>query len=266
MDRLAFELSFHYHRSMDEKEVARIVDLADENLDQALQELDEMIAHEDPEFAKSLSTISIDNSLVQPVPGSVGQEAIAKVFKPKVSVMTRLKVLVDYKANPKKVISFWSGVFVVATLAGFSTVTKFWVRPSKLFITSLGDLGGEVIAYDLEKDTESFFENPKLSRNLVSISRMVANLKPGANSSVNPMVALELTVEGMNTEVVIEIKDREAEFKDKILRVVESQTYDRLDVEAGKLDLALRIRDEMNANLTRGQVRKVLYKSFVIKR
>lgn len=251
---------------MDEKELSRIAELADVSLDDALAEMDELIANEDPEFAKSLGQISIDNSLVQPVPGSVGQDAMAKVIKPKVSLITRLKVLVDYKSNPKKVIGFWSGLLIVATLAGFSVITKIWIKPSKLFITSLGDLGGEVIAYDLEKDTESFFENPKLSRNLVSISRMVANIKSGTNSTVNPMVALELTVEGMNTEVVIEIKDREAEFKDKILRVVEGQNYDVLDIESGKLDLAKKIRDEMNANLTRGQVRRVLYKSFVIKR
>ena len=135
-----------------------------------------------------------------------------------------------------------------------------------MFISSFADLAAPIYQVNPEIDVELFFENPKLARNLVSLSRMVTNIVSTNNSGTNPMLALELNIEGMNTEVVVEIKDREAEMKHYIERLVELENYDFLNSEKGKHSLAKKIREEMNTNLTRGQVRKVLYKSFVIKR
>ena len=79
------------------------------------------------------------------------------------------------------------------------------------------------------------------------------------------MLAFELNIEGMTAEVVVEIKDREAEFKDLILRTAEELNYDDLSGADGKKNLSERILNVINSNLTQGQIRKVLYKSFVLK-
>ena len=173
---------------------------------------------------------------------------------------------IEIKKNPKKVIIFWSGLFILITLACYIQITQFWSARSQLFISSFADLAAPIYQVNPEIDVELFFENPKLARNLVSLSRMVTNIVSTNNSGTNPMLALELNIEGMNTEVVVEIKDREAEMKHYIERLVELENYDFLNSEKGKHSLAKKIREEMNTNLTRGQVRKVLYKSFVIKR
>lgn len=251
---------------MDESEIERIADMADENLDDALAELDEAILQADPEFAKTLSSINIDDSAVQQVLASANKKAAEKKVKSSSQFFTFLKTLIDVKKNPKKVIGFWSGLLILITLAAYVQITKLWSTQTKLFINSFADLGAPIYEVNPETDVELFFENPKLARNLVTLSRLVTNIVPTPNSGTNPMLALELNVEGMNTEVVVEIKDREAEFKHFISRLVELENYDVLNSEKGKLDLAVKIREEMNTNLTRGQVRKVLYKSFVIKR
>ena len=85
------------------------------------------------------------------------------------------------------------------------------------------------------------------------------------NSGDNPMLAIEVTVEGLSTDAIIEIKDREAEFKDMLSRLTEEKTYDDLVAAEGKRVLTEQYRDLMNANLTRGQVRRVLLKTFIIK-
>ena len=251
---------------MDEKEIDRIAELADDNLDLALAELDEAISQEDPEFAKTLNDISIDDSAVLNALSAAQAPPKQKAKTEGFSLKEFLKQLVDFKKHPKKVFGFWIGLIVVIGAAVLAQITGIWSTPTKLFINSFADLGAEVYTFDPETETELFFENPKLARNLVSLSRMVANIIATKESSPNPMLAVELTIEGMNTEVVVEIKDREAEFKDLILRLVEQENYDYLNTEKGKLSLAKKIRDEMNTNLTRGQVRRAMYKSFVIKR
>lgn len=251
---------------MDDKEVERITDLADDNLDQALAELDEAILLEDPDFAKNLNSIDIDDSLVLKALDSANKPPVQDTEPEGFSVLRFFKTLVNVKKNPKKVIGFWAIFAFLITLAIYVQISKIWSAQTKLFISSFADLGVPIYEVNPETDVELFFENPKLARNLVTLSRMVANISPTSNSSNNPMLALELNVEGMNTEVVVEIKDREAEFKHHILRLVEMENYDTLNTEKGKIDLATKIRDEMNTNLTRGQVRKVMYKSFVIKR
>lgn len=251
---------------MDESEIERIANMADENLDEALAELDEAILQDDPEFAKTLSSIHIDDSAVQQVLATANKKIAEKKLRPGSQIVAFLKTLIDFKKNPKKVIAFWFGLIILASLSIYVQITHLWSTPSKLFIASFADLGAPIYEINPEKDVELFFENPKLARNLVTLSRLVTNIVPTPNSSSNPMLALELNIEGMNTEVVVEIKDREAEFKHYVSRLVELENYDILNTEKGKIDLATKIREEMNTNLTRGQVRKVLYKSFVIKR
>ena len=90
-------------------------------------------------------------------------------------------------------------------------------------------------------------------------------MKPSENSGPNPMLAIEVTAEGLAADAIIEVKDREAEFKDFLLRLTEDKTYDELTEAEGKQLLCEQYRDLLNSHLTRGQVRRGLLKSFIIK-
>lgn len=250
---------------MDEKEIERIAEMADENLDDAIAELDEAILKADPEFAKTLSAISIDDAAVQQILATA-KKSSEKKAKAGIDLKALLNSPFEIKKNPKKVIGFWIALISLIAVVVYVQITHLWSAKSHLFFNSFADIGAPIYEVNPETDVELFFENPKLARNLVTLSRMVTNIVPTSNSGTNPMLALELNIEGMNTEVVVEIKDREAEMKHFILRLVELENYDFLNTEKGKMSLAKKIREELNTNLTRGQVRKVLYKSFVIKR
>lgn len=228
-------------------------------------ELDSIISEEDPEFIKQLSEIKIDNasvelSLMDHVLDKNGQAiGFENPF------IKNLKAALQFKANPKIVVPFWLIIFLIIGTLVLIVKNKSWNRPDSLFLTSYAEWGLEVNTYNPMTESESFFDNGRLLKNIVVIKKMVANIKPSENSGKNPMLAFELNIEGMTSEVVVEIKDREAEFKDLILRTVEDHTYDELNDTVGKQNLSEQILNVFNANLTRGQIRKVLYKSFIIK-
>jgi flagellar basal body-associated protein FliL len=61
------------------------------------------------------------------------------------------------------------------------------------------------------------------------------------------------------------VKDRESEFADLVSRTAEDFSYAELSNTEGKLKLARKILDELNSNLTKGKIRKVMYSSFILK-
>jgi flagellar basal body-associated protein FliL len=134
-----------------------------------------------------------------------------------------------------------------------------------LFITSFDKIGTVSADYNPNTDTESFYDNQRFAKNLITMSRLFVNIKASENSGNNPMLIIEVTVEGLSTDAIVEIKDRQAEFKDLLARHSEEKNYDELVEAVGKRALTDQFRDLLNANLTRGQVRRVLIKSFIIK-
>ena len=228
-------------------------------------ELDSIISEEDPDFINQLSNIKIDNasvelSLMDQVLDSNGQ-----VLGHEKQFIKLVKSVFQFKENPKVVVPFWLLTIVIIASLVMIVKNKSWNKLDSLFLTSYAEWGLEVNSYNPMTGTESFFDNGRLLKNIVVIKKMVANIKSSETSSKNPMLALELNIEGMNSEVVVEIKDREAEFKDLILRTIEDHNYDELNISIGKQNLSEQLLNVLNANLTRGQIRKVLYKSFILK-
>lgn len=238
-------------------------DLTD--VDSVISEIDSFLAEEDPEFMNELNNIKIDNamvdlSLMDQALANAANGATANRFD-----FTGIKALFDIRENAKVVIPFW--LLTVLLIFGIFKVINFknWNKPDSLFLTSYAEWGLDVNTYNPFTDSEMFFDNSRLLKNIVTIKKMVANIKPSESSGPNPMLAFELNIEGMTAEVVVEIKDREAEFKDLILRTAEELNYDDLSGADGKKNLSERILNVINSNLTQGQIRKVLYKSFVLK-
>lgn len=227
-----------------------------------LADVDTILAEEDPDFLEQIKKIAVEATGLDL--GIMGQ-ALGLNQKSSVNLFSHLSRPFDIKANTKAVLIFW-GVLTVTVAAIYLTWNfKDSLLSSRLFLTSFAEIGGEVRAYNPNSEVEAFYDNPRFAKNLVTVPSMHVNLRPSENSGPNPMLALEVTVEGLSSDAIVEIKDREAEFKDRLLRLTEEKTYDELVEPEGKQLLCEQYRDSLNEALTRGQVRRVLLKSFVIK-
>ena len=134
----------------------------------------------------------------------------------------------------------------------------------ELFIRSLESVASQSQEYDVETETEPFYENLRSSNNILLIPKMVVNLKPSSQSR-NPMGAFEFYLEGMIPEVVVEIKDREIEIRDLMQRVVEGFSFEQLDTTAGKQLMSERLQKEINPRLTTGKIKRVWLKTIILK-
>ena len=241
----------------------------DQQLDQELKDaediladVDSLIAAEDPDFLSKLGSLNIDSNKVN----SDAIDGIISVDQAQENILKQaFKKAFDYKSNLKVVGVFWTFTVVALVVFYFVWANQKNLLHEDLFISSFEKIGTTSADYNPNTDTESFYDNPRFAKNLMSLSRLFVNLKASENSGSNPMLILEVTVEGLSTDAIVEIKDRQAEFKDLLARHSEEKTYDELVEAEGKRALTDQFRDLLNANLTRGQVRRVLIKSFIIK-
>lgn len=163
-------------------------------------------------------------------------------------------------------------LLLVLVLATTSTVAlvimiargKFHFGESKLFLMSFEEVGHKTIIGADEK-FEPFYDNLRVGVNLLQLPKMVVNLKASKSSGPNPMGAFEFFVEGMTKEVTIELKDREIEMRDRLMRKIEEFTFDQVDTAVGKQNLSAEIQKELNSVLTTGRVKKVLIKTAIVK-
>jgi flagellar basal body-associated protein FliL len=241
------------------------IDLGSE--DDVLKNIDAFIAEQDPDFAKNLSELKIDNSAVSlsVLDSAIDLDESSRVLKSSISLRDRLQKTIDFRNNLKIVLKFWFSVIAVIIAVYFAAKAPFWDKKTPLFLTSFAEWGTPVQDYNPLSEVQLFFDNPRLSKNILELKKMVVNLKPSSGSSDNPMLAFEVRVEGLSKEVMVELKDRESEFVDRVLRATEDFSYDELSDQTGKQKLAEKIIEVMNANLTKGQVRKVMFSTFFLK-
>ena len=231
--------------------------------DEDLKEIDSILIEEAPDFMKGVSEIQIQTTEIEL---SVMEKAFRTASQKKTQFIFGVKRLFLFKQNPKAVMTFWLSWLTAVSLVYLSWSGRITFQDSKLFMTSLADLSSEPIQTVSQlADMESFYDNPRFAKNLMTMSKMFVNLKPSENSGPNPMLAFDINVEGISADAIVEIKDREAEFKDLLLRIVEDKTYDELVTPEGKQSLCDQFRQIINSYLTRGSVRRVLLNSFIIK-
>lgn len=226
------------------------------------EEIDQEISANDPQFLDEIKDIQISATNTDL---SVMNQAFQVLAQSEAKLKDKIKELFNYSKNPKRFLLFWGSSLAVAALLFFTWGLQKNFLHQKLFMTSFADLGGTVRDYNPLTETEAFYDNPKFSKNIMTLSKMFINVKSSENSGPNPMLALELNVEGLSSDAIIELKDREAEFKDLLLRSTEEKTYDELVTSKGKQELCDQFRQLINSHLTRGQVRRVLLNSFIIK-
>lgn len=238
-----------------------------------LKFLEDVLAEEDPEFAETLRVIQQEQQQAQQTQNKGNLLDDAKNFILGLKDHQRLIAFIVFikKDLKKKIFNLKMFAFILASIAiafGWYKMTKldFWMNDDQLFINSYADLGSiEVKDFDPKISFDYFLENSVFSKNSISLNKMVANIRKSENSTDNPMVVLEMGIESLSAEVVIEIKDREAEFKDLVLRVIEEFDYDELETSDGKEKLSAAVLIEINKSLTTGKARKILLKNFILK-
>lgn len=144
--------------------------------------------------------------------------------------------------------------------------TKGLIAKSEgLFMTSMQDWSQKSIVYDPATESEAFYDSLRASQNILSLEKMIVNLRPSESSGSNPMGAFEFYVEGMAADVIVEIKDREPEMRDLFQRTIEESTFDFIASGEGKQQLTEKLRKEVNKILTTGRVRRIFIKTAIIK-
>jgi flagellar basal body-associated protein FliL len=134
-----------------------------------------------------------------------------------------------------------------------------------LFINSMESWAQEKYLFTAEETLEPFYESTRVAQNIIALKKMVVNLKRSPGSGPNPMGMFEFYLEGVASDVVVEVKDREIEVQDLFQRTLEETTYDQAATAEGKQALCQRLRKEVNNLLTKGKIRRVFIKTFVIK-
>ena len=137
-------------------------------------------------------------------------------------------------------------------------------KEEKPFINSLEELAEKKYFYDKE-DLEDFYSSPRFNQNLVSLRRVVVNIKRSKNSSSNPMGAFEFFLLGNSSEVLVEVSDRESEVVDLFQNEIRDFSYDELDSVEGKTKLTETLKTAINQILVRGRINKIYFKTFVLK-
>nr|BFD58570.1 hypothetical protein CKG001_06770 [Bdellovibrio sp. CKG001] len=161
------------------------------------------------------------------------------------------------------------GLIVATGVGGFvlyRVSTKGLLPHSEdLFVRSLADWSSQRYQYDPKTETEPFYDSTRAAQNIFLMKRMVVNLRRSGEAGSNPMGAFEFYVEGAASDVVVEIKDREAEVEDLFLRTIEEMTFDQVSSAEGKQALCDRLRKDVNKILTKGYVRRIFIKTAIVK-
>lgn len=184
-------------------------------------------------------------------------------------VFGKLKAVFSaFGALPRKSKLLVVGVAVLGGLAvGMTLVAyrgNFLPSLEKNFLVNLSTVATE--KFEIPKDAKWVdLNDPMLHpEHIVLVERIIANLKPPGDGS-NPMALIDLYLEAGTQESAIELKDRDSESRDVISRTLEQMTYDELITDAGKTKLKIFIRKNLNDNLTSGRIRRVFFKSIVLK-
>ena len=119
--------------------------------------------------------------------------------------------------------------------------------------------------YDPHEGMEAFNDPLRNPDYVVEISRLIVNIRRGEESGSNPMGFFEFYVEAATQEAAIEIGDRMQEVREVAQKLLTAMNYDDLSSPAGKEKFKMLFRRDLNEFLTKGRVRRVMFKSVVLK-
>lgn len=156
---------------------------------------------------------------------------------------------------------------VLLTLAFvYRSITHGVLPEDKEFLmASLEEWATQSYQTDTETEMDFFYDSTQTIQNIMSLPKMIVNLRPSSLSGPNPMAALEFFLEGLSPEAIVEVKDRESEIRDLFQRTIEEMTYNEMESTEGKQQLTEKLRQALNVHLTKGKIRRVFFKEAVVK-
>lgn len=165
------------------------------------------------------------------------------------------------KALVGLVIIFTGAIVVVAKIA---LTGHFLPSLERDFLTSFALKADQTFEIPKDEVWEDLNDPLLHPEHIVLLERLVVNLRaPG--DGTNPMALIDLYIEAGSQDAAVEVKDRDAEIRDMTLRTLEQMDYDELVTETGKAKLKVFLRKNLNDMMTRGRIRRVFYKSIVLK-
>ncbi len=160
------------------------------------------------------------------------------------------------------------GVAVLAASAAVMTRIaingSFLPTLEKDFVYSFAALADHEFTYGADEKWQDLNDPLLHPEHIVLLERLIVNLhSPGDGS--NPMALLDLYIETGSQEAAVEIKDRDSAVRDLVLRTMEQMNYDELVTDAGKNKLKVFLRKNLNDMMSRGRIRRIFFKSIVLK-
>lgn len=164
-------------------------------------------------------------------------------------------------------------IAVVLVLFGLATAAFIYrsythgILPEdqELIMATLEEWSSQSYKYEAGSEMDSFYDSPRTIQNIMSLPKMIVNIRTSANSGSNPMAAMEFFLEGLSPEANVEVKDRESEIRDLFQRTLEDMSFDELDSAEGKQLLTERLRQNLNNVLSNGKIRRVYIKEAIVK-
>jgi flagellar basal body-associated protein FliL len=162
-------------------------------------------------------------------------------------------------------------VFATILLAALATfVIKKTVaghvlpKLQSVYLRSYAEVADAKFKYEADEPMENFTDPLYHPEHVVLMDKVIVNLKR-LNPDSTPMGLFEFYVELSTHEGAVEIKSREVEARDLISRTLEQMSYEELVTPEGKNKLKVILRKNLNELLTEGRVRRVFFKTVVVK-
>jgi flagellar basal body-associated protein FliL len=132
------------------------------------------------------------------------------------------------------------------------------------FLTSFAKVADSSYTYEKSDSMEDFDSPLRHPEYVVSTDKLVVNLS-SRNPGHHAMGLFEFFIEAGTQEAAIELNDRQKEVVDILGRSLERMNYEDLTTADGKTKAKVMLRKEVNTILTKGRVRKVFFKTIVLK-
>lgn len=178
------------------------------------------------------------------------------------------KTLGDFRDLPLK------GKLMIFAALGFGALAVMTMKytlggkisfgVSQRFLRSFADVADATYTYSESEPIDDFTDPLFHPEHVLLLDKFVVNLRRPQDGS-NPMGLFEFYLEASNQDCAVELKNRSGEVRDVISRTIEQMPYSELVTVEGKEKLKIIIRKNINAIVTRGQVRRVFYKTVILK-
>ncbi|MCX7674762.1 MAG: flagellar basal body-associated FliL family protein [Bdellovibrionaceae bacterium] len=161
-------------------------------------------------------------------------------------------------------------IFLAAvTLAVIPWGIHKWLLPflgmqNQGLIDNLTPYATQKIPLDPKGPYESFLRSPRRPPNIFLLPKIVANLASEPDYP-KAMIALELSIESLNPQALIFIKEREPFFRDELTHLLNEQLYSELSTAEGKNQLTQKIKELLSTKIPAGNITQVYIRQMILK-